>query len=239
MHQRNRLRTLLGLLAATLLLGAVGARAQSGGDPGPGERIAVDSLEILQPSGSSSIYVDSVYLDGEMIHLTVRIADELRRDTARLRAVLDSIENTQAARLMANLSFDPSEWQPTAADRAAREEMIAMAQDREWIYPQGITRIPVFSAPVGAIARALGLVEDVTPRISYTLTATRTITVIVYTISALEVARIVDGAQKPGSYSFDWDMADANGRRVLSGSYFVEVIADGTELLLRKRVEVP
>ena len=30
-----------------------------------------------------------------------------------------------------------------------------------------------------------------------------------------------------------------SGRRVLPGSYMVEVIADSTELLLRKRVVVP
>ena len=191
--------------------------------------------------GTGSVpFVDSIFMDGRMIRLTVRIADEVRRDTARLRAVLDSIEGTTQALIAANLKLDPNDWKPTEADIAARREMIEKAQDFEYIYPQDITRIPVVSIPLSAIGQALGLTEDTSPVIAYRLEKTRQITVIIYTvIDALEIARLVDGPQRPGDYRFKWDFKDSNGRRALSGSYIVEVIADQTERLLRKRIVVP
>ena len=175
-----------------------------------------------------------------MIRFSVRLSHEIRNDSVRLRALIDSIQNSTAAVIAANLRFDdPSQWQPTERQKREREEMIAVTQDRDWIYPQDITRIPVFSLPLSSIGQTLGLVEDVTPRIAYTLLSTRQISVIIYTQSALPMVTLVDGTQKPGEYSFNWDFNDANDRRALPGSYFVEVIADGTELLLRKRIVVP
>lgn len=207
--------------------------------------LPVDSVGVVTGNGStgsmaSGSFVDSVFFEGEMIRLTVRIADEVRRDTARLRAVLDSIQGTTQALIAMNLNLDPSAWQPTEADKRERQEMIERAQDFEFIYPQDITRVPVASIPLSAIGQALGLTEDVSPLITYRLERTRRITVIVYTVlDALEVNRLVDGTQRPGNYRFKWDFNDSNGRRALSGSYIVEVIADGTERLLRKRIVVP
>lgn len=246
------------LAASFLLIGAAGiASGQMTGER-PIERRA-DSVDILDPSlpldsirrgrdsavpsgsaGSSSRWIDSVFIDGRMIRLTVRIADAIRRDTIRLRALLDSIEGSRQAVIAANLNLDPSEWKPTERDLAERREMIERAQDFEYIYPQDITRVPVMSIPLSSIGQALGLTENVSPRISYRLEATRRITVIVYTVlDAIEIVRLVDNVQSPGVYSFDWDFNDSSGRRVLPGSYIVEVIADSTEMLLRKRIVVP
>ena len=244
-------------VALLLLVGTVGVLpAQTAGD-GPVGRPG-DSIDILDPSlpldsirrvdsigptgsaGSSSRWIDSVFLDGQMIRLTVRIADDIRRDTIRLRALLDSMEQSRQAVIAANLKLDPSEWKPTERDLAERREMIERAQDFEYIYPQDVTRVPVMSIPLSSIGQALGLTEDVSPRISYRLEATRRVTVIVYTVlDALEIVRLVDQVQPPGVYRFDWDFNDSSGRRVLPGSYMVEVIADSTEMLLRKRIVVP
>ena len=248
-------RVVLGVLF--LLVGGGGVlTAQTAGD-GPIERRA-DSVDILDPSlpldsirrvdsigptgsaGSSSRWIDSVFIDGQVIRLTVRIADEIRRDTIRLRALLDSIEQSRQAVIAANLNLDPSEWKPTERDLAERREMIERAQDFEYIYPQDVARVPVMSIPLSSIGQALGLTENVSPRISYRLEATRRMTVIVYTVlDAIEIVRLVDQVQPPGVYSFDWDFNDSSGRRVLPGSYIVEVIADSTEMLLRKRIVVP
>lgn len=226
-----------------LLLAAVGTtlRAQTAGDPKP---IIGDTSKIFRPGGGGSgtesgTFIDSIYFDGELVRLTVRISDDMRRDSVRLRAFLDSLETATSTLIAQNLSLNPKEWQPTAADKRRREEDIAIAQDRDWIYPKDVTRIPVISAPVGAIATSLGLVEDVTPRIAYTLRSTSTVTVKIYTQSALPVVTLVDGVQKPGEYKMDWDFQDENERRVLPGSYFVEVIVDGKSLVLQKRIVVP
>ena len=230
----------VGLTILVLMCGST-AHAQTGGDDGE-----KDSTVIFTPgndggsgTGTGAQYIDSVFLDGKMIRLTVRISEEMRRDSIRLRAFIDSIENSTAAVIARNLAFSPEEWQPTAADIARREEEIAIAQDREYIYPQDVTRAQLFSAPVGAIATSLGLKEDVTPRISYILRSTTEVTIKIYTQGALPVVTLVDDVQRPGEYALDWDFNDANGRRVLPGSYFAEVISGGETLLLRKRIVVP
>lgn len=230
----------LGLMILTLMCGST-ALAQTGGN-----EEKKDSTVIFTPgteggsgTGTGSQYIDSVFMDGKMIRLTVRISEEMRRDSVRLRAFIDSIENSTAAVIARNLAINPEEWKPTAADIARREEEIAIAQDREYIYPQDVTRAPLFNAPVGAIATSLGLKEDVTPRITYILRNTTEVTVKIYTQGALPVVTLVDDIQRPGEYVLDWDFNDANGRRVLPGSYFAEVISDSNTLLLRKRIVAP
>lgn len=231
------------LLAAffTVAFGTV-LHAQTTGDPDSTDIVGQDSLEIIVPgsgSGTEGGYVDSVYYNGRMIRLTVRISQEMRRDSVRLRAFIDSIENAQDAIVARNLAFSPEEWRVTSADKARKAEELAIAQDRDYIYPSDVAPIPVFSAPVGAIARSLGLVEDVTPRIAYTIKSTTTIRITIYTQSALPVTTMVDDVQRPGEYVFTWDFTDANGRRVLTGTYFAEVIANDKTLILRKRIEAP
>lgn len=230
---------LAGLTLLILVAAGPDAQGQTDApDPSPG-----DTSRIFRPGGGSGTesgtFVDSIYFDGEMVRLTVRISEDMRRDSVRLRAFLDSLETATSTVIAQNLALNPKEWQPTAADRYRREEELAIAQDRDWIYPKDVTRIPVMSAPIGAIATSLGLVEDVTPRIAYTLRSTGTVTVKVYTQSALPVVTLVDGVQKPGEYQMDWDFKDTNGRRVLPGSYFVEVIVDGNAIVLQKRIVVP
>ena len=240
------MRFFISLTTFILLFTGASLYGQTGGEPVDGES-GRDTIEFVlepsgsEPTGSSSglIWVDSIIYDGQVIRFSIRLTEEIRRDSARLRALIDSIQNATSEVIAANLHLDPSDWHPTAEEKMRREEMIRAAQDHEWIYPQKITHIPVFSVPLSSIGQTFGLVEDVTPRIAYTLPNTRQISVIVYTQSALPVVTLVDGTQKPGEYSFDWDFNDANGRRPLPGNYFVEVIADGVELLLRKRIVVP
>ena len=211
-----------------------------------GDEEKQDSTEIYTPgtvggsgTGSGQTIVDSVFIDGQMVRLPVRISEEMRKDSIRLRAFIDSVQSSAAAILARNLAFHPSEWQPTAADIARKEEELAIAQDREYIYPQDITRAQIFSVPTSAIATSLGLQEDVTPRISYILRSTSQVTVKIYTQSALPVVTLVNDTQKPGEYVLEWDFNDANGRRALAGSYFAEVISGEDTLLLRKRIVVP
>ncbi|MBC8145394.1 MAG: hypothetical protein H7X80_07395, partial [bacterium] len=97
---------------------------------------------------------------------------------------------------------------------------------------------PLFGVSTGAVFRALGLVEDVTPRITYTLTSTQPVTVKVYNLEAELIAVIVNGSQRPGVYDFEWDLRDMDGKRVPYGNYVAEVIV-GRALVLRKRIEAP
>jgi hypothetical protein len=166
-----------------------------------------------------------------------RLLVRIRRDSLLLHLYIDSLDNTPQAIMRRNLTFNSKDWMPTAADRARREEDIARSQDWGNVY-KNIPRAGI-SIPLRSIGQALGLVEDVSPRVRYTLMRTEAVAVRVYDLEANLVATLVDGVQPPGEYSFDWDFNDSSGHRVHYGDYIVEVVAEGTRLLLRKRVEVP
>lgn len=166
-----------------------------------------------------------------------RLWYRIKSDSLLLSSYIDSLENTPQAIMKRNLTFNPSMWMPTAADQARRAEDIARSQDWGNVY-KNIPRAGV-SIPLKSIGQALGLVEDVSPRIRYTLMRTEMVSVRVYDLQSRLVATLVDDVQAPGEYSFDWDFRGSDGQRVTYGDYIVEVIAEGTRLLLRKRVEVP
>jgi hypothetical protein len=136
-----------------------------------------------------------------------------------------------------NLTLTMRDWMPTARDRQRRADDIARAQDRGFLY-RDIPRVQLFSIPMSSIGVALGIDEDVTPKINYTLMATEPVTVKVYGLDATLVTTLVEGVQSPGVYKLVWDFKDAYGIRVPFGNYVAEVMAGG-RLLLRKRIEVP
>jgi hypothetical protein len=136
-----------------------------------------------------------------------------------------------------NLAMTMRDWMPTERDRRNRAEDIARAQDRGFLY-RDIPRVPLVSIPMSAIGMALGIDEDVTPKINYTLTSTQPVTIKVYGLDANLVTTMLDVVQSPGVYRLEWDFKDSNGIRVPYGNYVAEVMA-GNRLLLRKRIEVP
>lgn len=165
-----------------------------------------------------------------------RLLETIQRDSALLRAFMDSLAATPQAIMRRNLAMNYRDWMPSEADKARRADEIWRSQGMDKIH-QNIPRVGV-SMSMGAIGRALGLVEDVTPRIKYTLMRTDSVSVRVYDLTAKLVRVIVSGPQSPGEYSFDWDMLDDTGRRVVAGDYIAEVVVN-KRLLLRKRIEVP
>jgi hypothetical protein len=171
------------------------------------------------------------------IQWEARMRAELRLDSLGLVAFLDSLANTPEAIRNRNLTFDPKTWQPTEADKARRNADIARALDWQDLHPN-LPFTPLLAVPLKSIGQALGLTEDTSPNIKYTLTHTQHVSVKVYDPLANEVVTLVDDVQRPGVYSFEWDMKDAGGQRVHYGDYVAEVIAD-KQLLLQKRIEVP
>jgi len=180
------------------------------------------------------------WLFQQKIRPLVRLREDLRRDTAALRAFLDSLRNTPDAIRRRNLALLPEQWMPTPADRARREQEIRQSQDWDFIHPQGITYINVVSVPLSDIGTALGITEDVSPIITYLLPEPGHVSVIVYDLRAQQISTIVDAPQKAGGYRYEWNMVDAKGIRAKSGDYFAEV-RSGSEkkLIARKRIVVP
>lgn len=166
-----------------------------------------------------------------------RLRDAVKRDSILISQYLDSLRSTPQERMRRALTFSPSEWKPTEADRARRAEEIWRSQGFDKIFGN-IPRVQLMSVPLGAIAAALGLTEDVSPRIKYTILATDSVSVIVYNTEADTIRVIVNGLQRPGVYDFNWDMNGGDGHRVPLGHYVAEVVV-GRRLVLRKRIEVP
>ena len=225
-------RTLL-LLVLVMLCGRALVHAQTGGG---------QQAPVSQPPAPTN---DSVYVPGSIIvptdtsragRLRGWLREELRLYSLELVSLLDSLERTVQARMRQNLAMSPSDWMPTEGERRAREEEIRRGMDMDFVFPNAY--VPLFGISTGAVFRALGLVDDVTPRITYTLMRTELVTVKIYTIEATLVTTLVDGAQRPGVYDFMWDLRDADGKHVRYGNYIAEVIAGG-RLLLRKRIEAP
>jgi hypothetical protein len=230
------------LVICWLLLAPDGATAQPASvNNMPGTSWGGDTTRIPAPGRwrpftpqQDSAYEAARKLD---VDFRTRLRAELKLDSAGLIAFLDSLENTPEAVRRRNLTFDPQTWQPTEGDKARRNADIAQALDWANLHPN-LPFTPLIAVPLKSIGQALGLTEDTSPKIKYTLTHTQYVSVKVYDPMANLVATLVDGVQRPGVYSFEWDMKDSSGTRVQFGDYVAEVIADRT-LLLRKRIEVP
>lgn len=193
-------------------------------------------IAVAQPTGSTGTgrndTTDRIKIDPR--HL---LRDAARQDSLAWLDYLDSLNNTRAAVMRRNMAMTMRDWMPTERDRMTRSQDIARAQDRGFLYRE-IPRAQLFAIPMSAIGVALGIDEDVTPKINYTLTATQPVTVKVYSLDAALVATMVEGVQSPGVYKLVWDFKDINGIRVPYGNYVAEVMA-GNRVLLRKRIEVP
>ncbi len=85
------------------------------------------------------------------------------------------------------------------------------------------------------IGKFLGIVEDVSPTIKYSLAITADVEIVIYSIQAIAVATLFKGVQSPGNYTISWNGRDENGRMMPPGDYIAEVRI-GQEKYVRKRI---
>jgi hypothetical protein len=83
----------------------------------------------------------------------------------------------------------------------------------------------------------LGVVEDVSPVISYTLYEISDVEIVIYSIGAKAVATIFSGTQRAGSYSITWNLKDDLGKRMPPGDYVGEVKI-GSKRYVMKRIVI-
>lgn len=220
-----------------LLVAAADAAAQTGA---PQQTTRPQSGSDETTERPDSVYVPGLLErdGGRRDSLTRRpfLRHDARLDSLELVHLLDSLDNTPRAWMRRNLVMSPSDWMPTRGERAAREAELRRAMDLDYLFPNSYVQL--FGISTAAVFRTLGLVEDVTPRITYTLVRTEPVTVKIYTMEATLVSTIVDAPQRPGAYDFEWDLRDAQGVRVPFGNYIAEVIVGG-RMVLRKRIEAP
>jgi hypothetical protein len=175
----------------------------------------------------------------ESITARVRFADHVRRNAA-------AIEASQA------LSKEPSAWEQAMRSLAAiPPEMLMPTADQRVQYDINIRNsqyVPgVLLYPMGSgnlkvglsdVARILGLTEDVSPHLAYTVPAPSEVKILIYSPSALQVRLLYHGLQRPGSYQIDWDGRDDSGHSVWRGDYIAEIQV-GEHYILRKHIVLP
>jgi hypothetical protein len=120
---------------------------------------------------------------------------------------------------------------PSGVEVVHRQVAIQSSQ-----YIPYVNNMPQFSRfNINSILSFLGLVEDVSPEITYTIDFYADIEVVVYSVSSVVVATLFKGKQPPGVYKITWNGRDSNGKVMPSGDYIAEVRI-GKEKYLRKRI---
>ena len=90
---------------------------------------------------------------------------------------------------------------------------------------------------IDAILSMLGLSEDVSPEITYSIDFVADVEVVVYSISSSVVATLFNGRQVPGRYTITWNGRDSKGKLMPPGDYIAEVRI-GKEKYIRKRIVI-
>lgn len=143
--------------------------------------------------------------------------------------------------LRSNLDIPSEYYIPSEQQRLLYQEQIAMSR-----YIPGVTNgmsgmsagAVGFQMPLSAIGRLLGLIEDVSPTITYAVEYSAMVEAVVYSTQAKVVATIFQGVQEPGRYSLTWNGRDGQGKPLPTGDYIAEVRI-GRETIVRKRMQIP
>ncbi|MBR3090812.1 MAG: hypothetical protein IKH10_02320, partial [Bacteroidetes bacterium] len=83
----------------------------------------------------------------------------------------------------------------------------------------------------------LGIIEDTSPEIKYSLGMIADVEIVIYSVQAKVIATIFKGTQRPGSYKITWNQRDDKGKKMPYGDYIAEVRI-GTDRFVRKRIVI-
>lgn len=153
------------------------------------------------------------------------------RDIVKFYADIDS--NWVAA--MKNMDIPAEYYKPTKVALAAKQNELLQA-----FMVNGISQYNPFGLKVSmqAVGQFLGLVEDVSPNISYYLASEDEVEIVVYSAQAIVVQTIIKTVQGAGSYKYTWNGRDDKGKKMPSGDYVAEVRI-GSKKFIRKRIFIP
>ena len=91
--------------------------------------------------------------------------------------------------------------------------------------------------PMSAIGAMLGLTEDISPTMRFTVEQQVPVEVVVYSTQAMVIATVFRGVKMPGAYTYTWNGRDEAGKPMPPGDYIGEVRI-GNQRLLRKRIQI-
>ncbi|MEI6089636.1 MAG: FlgD immunoglobulin-like domain containing protein [bacterium] len=91
--------------------------------------------------------------------------------------------------------------------------------------------------PLSAIGKFLGLVEDLSPIIRYTLDYTTKVQVVIYNMQGIVIAVLAEERQPAGNYVYNWNGKNDDGILQPPGDYIGEVRI-GIDKYVRKHIEI-
>jgi hypothetical protein len=177
---------------------------------------------------------DSAYFQALRTNLPINtiISKNLQFSDELWRLQRDVATGTPWQLALENIKNVPPEfYNPSPVEVVNRQ--IAIENSFYIPFVKTLPRYGTFS--MEAIGKLLGLTEDISSNISYTLDYTTEIEVVVYSISSAVVSTMFRGRQVPGSYSLRWNGRDDLGKPMPPGDYIAEVRV-GKEKYIRKRI---
>ncbi len=178
-------------------------------------------------------FQDTNYIRALRLHIpnSARLANDLRYFSDLIPAKSDLYTQEDIANDALNLP--PEYYLPRSVDIANYQYNILMSQNNvtgiKTIQPFG------FKMSLGQIERLFGLVEDVSPVISYEIDYRTNVQVVIYSVNATVVATLFDGTQIPGGYTYTWNGRNDAGLRLPPGDYIGEVRI-GKQRYIRKHI---
>jgi hypothetical protein len=173
-----------------------------------------------------------------------RFQFEVRRFSSMWMAAQDMQKTSPREVALAHLEFSQKELTPTSREREAYNYGIAQSFTIPGVYNPykrygGLPGVggDGFSIPLSLIGSLLGLTEDTSPTIKYTVEQPAEVEIMIYSVQAIAIAKILQAPQSAGGYSVTWNLRTDAGFRVPTGDYIAEVRI-GTQGYVRKRIRV-
>lgn len=189
------------------------------------------SEEIYSPEQDSTFYkIVNMHLPVNVILMNnLRFTDDIYTFEKKMA------EGTPWQIALQNIRNIPPEfYNPSPVEMVHREIMKMSAFEVPFVrtYDPFMPRFDV-----NEILSFFGLVEDVSPKIQYSIDYSTNVEVVVYSISSAVVATLFKGLQPPGNYTLTWNGRNQEGRLMPPGDYIAEVRI-GNDKYTRKRIVI-
>ena len=181
---------------------------------------------------------DSRFYEARTLHLAPSLRFELdaRRVFQELLSPPDA-KTVLSEIIRQNMVIQPLLSSETMTELVQYKEDISRAMSIPGV--KQFSELPGLFAPgnLGGIKRLLGMEEDISPTMRYTLDERALVNVSIFSQQADRVRLMLHGFQSAGAYSMVWNGRNDADLRVTVGDY-VGVVAIGTKTALRKRIRI-
>lgn len=203
------------------------------------EKVATDTTILTGPKLITTLpEQDSAYLRAKRLPVAIPPSARFYADMKMLESQIYSEKKfyglTEQEIARKNLQVPDEFYIPSPQEQTLRQYNIMQSQYVPFVRTYNPFGLKV---PLSAIGSLLGLTEDVSPLIEYTLDVETQVKVVIYSEKALVVATIVDGIQRPGRYRYYWNGRDDWGKIMQRGDYVGEIRIGNTKFI-RKRIRI-